>query len=519
MTAAAIEVQVARMRELYPDMRLVGVCDWMVAWTGPVQPLQRTYTIKMLYVRRSWIGDCDVINSYEPVVRLVRPQLVERHPQTGEWTPHLYWRRDAPAASTLCLYDPATSEWSREDLVADTAMPWVSDWLACYEGWLATGAWAGGGRHPLPRHKEANDGCAEEGMEASEPRGDRPERGGRDAFHWIGRRIGTFASFPLMAAASAGSSRPLSWRDWKRAISPAGPLPGISTSSPEPRPAAFLVSALPPAIAPPRCAISTSSAAARYFHPADQGFLGRAHRRLRAWQRLQHYSYERGALERILLELLGGRTLGAAGSRLCIPSFEGEHGEVYIFKTPHHPDFTKDQRESMVKVGLATSAAPGYFRPLRDGGYTFVDGGVWANNPIMIALVEALTSFAVSRERIRILSVGCGSEPYSVSGRKLTRGGLWHWRDIINAAMSLQSQNALGQAGLLIGLERVVRIDVPPGIGPIELDDWRAAAELLRPAAAATHAAGERIWAEFLATPALRYTPLVTASEESSGDI
>ena len=255
------------------------------------------------------------------------------------------------------------------------------------------------------------------------------------------------------------------------------------------------------------------------FPPCGPGFLGRAHRRLRAWQRLQHYSYERGALERILLELLGGRTLGAAGSRLCIPSFEGEHGEVYIFKTPHHPDFTKDQRESMVKVGLATSAAPGYFRPLRDGGYTFVDGGVWANNPIMIALVEALTSFAVSRERIRILSVGCGSEPYSVSGRKLTRGGLWHWRDIINAAMSLQSQNALGQAGLLIGLERVVRIDVPPGIGPIELDDWRAAAELLRPAAAATHAAGERIWAEFLATPALRYTPLVTASEESSGDI
>ena len=88
--------------------------------------------------------------------------------------------------------------------------------------------------------------------------------------------------------------------------------------------------------------------------------------------------------------------------RLCVPSFEGEHGEVYIFKTPHHPDFKLDWREPMIKVALATSAAPSYYRPMRSGGYTFVDGGVWANNPVMIALIEALASFEVRREQIRI---------------------------------------------------------------------------------------------------------------------
>jgi hypothetical protein len=61
-----------------------------------------------------------------------------------------------------------------------------------------------------------------------------------------------------------------------------------------------------------------------------------------------------------------------------VPSFEGDHGEVYIFKTPHHPDFKTDWRETMVKVALATSAAPTYYRPFRDAGYIFVDGGVWA---------------------------------------------------------------------------------------------------------------------------------------------
>ena len=58
-----------------------------------------------------------------------------------------------------------------------------------------------------------------------------------------------------------------------------------------------------------------------------------------------------------------------------MPSFEGQHGEVYIFKTPHHPDFKLDWREPMLKVALATSAAPSYYRPMRAGGYTFVDGG------------------------------------------------------------------------------------------------------------------------------------------------
>ena len=119
---------------------------------------------------------------------------------------------------------------------------------------------------------------------------------------------------------------------------------------------------------------------------------------------------------RILDETLRDRTLDDAESRLCIPSFDGRHGEVYIFKTPHHPDFFMDGKEPMTKVAAATAAAPTYFRPLQDGGYTFVDGGVWANNPIMIALVDAITCFDVSRDSIRILSLGCGSEPYTVGG-------------------------------------------------------------------------------------------------------
>jgi patatin-like phospholipase/acyl hydrolase len=245
------------------------------------------------------------------------------------------------------------------------------------------------------------------------------------------------------------------------------------------------------------------------FPPNGPGLLGRLNRRLSAWARLLRYSYDQDALAQVLQECMGDRKLGSAQVRLCIPSFEGVHGEVYIFKTPHHPDFRKDLHESMLKVALATSAAPTYYRPLRDAGYTFVDGGVWANNPIMIALTEALTSFDVPREQIRILSIGCGDNPYSVTGHKVSRGGMWHWRDIINGAMRLQSQNALGQAGLLIGPERLMRIDVPKEIPIIELDDWRSAVGLLpAPAAAAVGGSGDRVAGMFLAAPVIPYIPI-----------
>lgn len=244
------------------------------------------------------------------------------------------------------------------------------------------------------------------------------------------------------------------------------------------------------------------------FPPLGPGLVGRARRRFRAWRRCVRYSYERDALERILREVLGELKLGAAQSRLSIPSFDGEHGEVYIFKTPHHPDFRKDLHETMVKVALATSAAPTYFRPLEDAGYIFVDGGVWANNPVMVALVEALSSFNVAHDQVRILSIGCGADPYRVTRGKIVGGGMWHWRDIFNAAMSLQSQNALGQAGLLIGRENLLRLDVPRDVPPIELDDWRRAVDYLRPAGfAAADAAVDRIAEVFLGARAAAYVP------------
>ena len=245
------------------------------------------------------------------------------------------------------------------------------------------------------------------------------------------------------------------------------------------------------------------------FPPVRRGALGVVERALKGLSSYFRYRYDREALMRVLEETVGERTLGDAYSRLCIPSFDGRYGEVYVFKTPHHPDYRKDRTELMTKVAAATGAAPTFYQPLRDGGYTFVDGGVWANNPVMIGLVDALTCFAVPRERVCILSLGCGDEPYSVGRLKVFSGGLFAWMDIICAAMRLQSQNALGQAGLLIGADRVVRVDVPTTDDRIALDDWsRASEELPEAAIAALMHNGERVAATFLSEFALPYAPI-----------
>lgn len=124
-------------------------------------------------------------------------------------------------------------------------------------------------------------------------------------------------------------------------------------------------------------------------------------------------------LKEALAKTLGTETVQQMYQRrriaLCVPSVDVEAQKAWVFKTPHDTSGNRLQRDNnytLVDVCLASSAAPVVFpvhgipKPNDVAGVTnwFVDGGLWANNPIMVGITEAL-EFAPRDAPIEVISV------------------------------------------------------------------------------------------------------------------
>lgn len=133
-----VDEQIRTMREDWPDFRVLRDHQHDVArWRGPLTPRSRRYKVEIIYGLQFAIDG--------PIVRVLSPTLT-RLPDNPEGSlPHVYFRDTDPQ---LCLFDPAERGWSGWELISKTIVPWTSDWLTCYEFWLMTGVWHGGGRHP-----------------------------------------------------------------------------------------------------------------------------------------------------------------------------------------------------------------------------------------------------------------------------------------------------------------------------------------------------------------------------------
>ena len=169
--------------------------------------------------------------------------------------------------------------------------------------------------------------------------------------------------------------------------------------------------------------------------------------------------YSPAPLERALREQFGERRLGESKKRLVIPSLDLEAGEVYIYKTAHHPRFQRDYKASVVDIALATAAAPTYFPAHRlESGTPLIDGGVWANNPTGLAVVEAMGTLGWAAESLRVLSLGCTTTPVGSRWGPFSFGsGGWALR-VVDFFLAAQSSASLGTAYVLAGHANVRRV-------------------------------------------------------------
>jgi patatin-like phospholipase/acyl hydrolase len=123
--------------------------------------------------------------------------------------------------------------------------------------------------------------------------------------------------------------------------------------------------------------------------------------------------YSDEPLRKVLQELFGDRTLSESNNLLCIPSYSITDARPVVFKFDHREgNLCRDNKANYVDIALATSAAPTYF-PITELPYyenkQFIDGGVWANNPAFVGLLEALTYFVGHGKEfasVKVLSVG-----------------------------------------------------------------------------------------------------------------
>lgn len=171
--------------------------------------------------------------------------------------------------------------------------------------------------------------------------------------------------------------------------------------------------------------------------------------------------YKPEPLEAVLDEYFGSRLLGESSTRLVIPAYHAERG-IYIFKTAHHPRLLIDCNEQMAVVARATGAAPTYLPPLElERGLRLIDGGVWANNPVQIAVNEALGYLAVPQHRIAAVRIGTTTEVSSPTDYPRDPGGLGPKQVslFVNLMMRGQSQAASGGARHILGPERYFEID------------------------------------------------------------
>ena len=246
----------------------------------------------------------------------------------------------------------------------------------------------------------------------------------------------------------------------------------------------------------------------RFYEDSGSKVFGGNHV-LRNLKRLGIAKYDNRNLRSALQGTFGDQRLGESKTRVVIPSMNLETGQVYIYKTAHHPKLERDYGEGAVEVALATASAPTFFPTHRSSaGIPLIDGGVWANNPVGLAVVEAVGVLEWPRDALRVLSVGCTSELLDIGKGRSWSLGLGYWgTKIIDLFMTAQSSASLGTAQVLAGHENVVRICPYVPKGRFSLDAHKEMDSLKGLGASEARYALPRIRPMFFSEPAEDFVP------------
>ena len=128
----SLVVQAHKLKSYFPDSKCF-IRKNILVWKGYLQPMElsQKYIVKVVY-------QCEK----HPDVYVIDPKPLVLA-QGEKELPHIYDTKK----QHLCLYYRKANEWDEKRFIADTIIPWTSEWLLHYEMWVFTGTWLGGGIH------------------------------------------------------------------------------------------------------------------------------------------------------------------------------------------------------------------------------------------------------------------------------------------------------------------------------------------------------------------------------------
>lgn len=164
---------------------------------------------------------------------------------------------------------------------------------------------------------------------------------------------------------------------------------------------------------------------------------------------LTRSKYKDKELNKALADYTQGKLLKDTLTKLIIPAYNVTKREMTLFKS-----YKDGVGYSLFDVIRSSSAAPTFFDPWIIDGDTFVDGGLVANNPAIMATIEALKD---GNKNIHVLSFSTGTKEKSLSKQKASRGIIGMASPTVDILLSEQSQttdytiNKLFQLGAIAG--------------------------------------------------------------------
>ena len=143
--------------------------------------------------------------------------------------------------------------------------------------------------------------------------------------------------------------------------------------------------------------------------------------------------YTLGPLEASIQKRLGQTRIQHALRELIVTSYDMTNREPYFFKRWRARELPEsDRNRPITDAGLATSAAPTYFPSHELDGRALVDGGVFAGNPVIVAIVEALKRIGdqphdLDQDDLLVVSVGTGLHEEGYRQEQVRRWGRLGW--------------------------------------------------------------------------------------------